>query len=1002
MKKMKKILLILFFALAQIAAFAQLSLNLNIGFEPDPDILNWAAQPNTLQVTVTNSSNQTIQYKYAGKLTRNGQLAMDNIPAKMPIVTIGPFETIMAYVEDVVPVNAVKLYGDIQATYARTNSIPGGQYLACVKIIDLQGKELAADNCRPFQMTSYQQPALISPLASTPVSALARPMFSWTPVTPTPLFGVVYRLRVVELPDNELRGQTAVTGLAFTYEAATGIEIFYPEDRKITGVWQRRAKPRYINSEMGTGTINTATNRASNNSGPLSTEAMRALNYGFPMIDVELNGLTQYLWPPDVQEPLAGRSYVWSVESIRADNGKPIGDNNGLSQAAQFFISADDAVRGGVQKPIKAPDFIVADENGCLYGCTTEGGVWEPFDCPEQTRAVASLPKTLTLQYNPEAKEGEKRWAATGTINTATNRVAVGLMLPLSRFKLAHTGNGSVNPLISRDSGTGTINTATNRVTIPPSECLDPKTVLFKGGEARISIKLCYNPSGSGCIVVIGNKPCPDAMRGVQIVAEAVPSKGNGAVANRAATQPQLTIAQILPFIAGQTDFKTPLILDMASDDKLKKVNSVAECTGVYSLILTDCCAGEGGGQGPSTLKTLICYSSENPNGMFPVILCFNLCNLKPDNNTVTPVDATDGWPCLNLAAVTVMPDIQNGTIAIQTVDGKSLCLNPDGTCRPCNGKLPTKEEIEKARAAAGGNTANTTRQRAPCGNAKCTYCYGFTVGGKTTAATGFSIDMGNHGHAAGYDPACVQCQKTAWRPLRVPNGRYEACKDADGDYELMSCTLCKAGQTCVTITVVNFGAVPPPNPSELQTRETAHIPPTLDLAKLNAVLKGTKVGQSPFFISQTLAGDLKRIAKMEDGTEGSYVLRIEVGNNPTTRTMGDPVPGMDIKLGRKPPGGNIIATGVTDNNGNVELNSLLPELGKTYYVEYGIREQRIKGAAKTVEIPLKDFEKGWVVVGNRGANPQPIVVTQKVGDEVVTITYIKNGVRVNVSKAKK
>jgi hypothetical protein len=110
--------------------------------------------------------------------------------------------------------------------------------------------------------------------------------------------------------------------------------------------------------------------------------------------------------------------------------------------------------------------------------------------------------------------------------------------------------------------------------------------------------------------------------------------------------------------------------------------------------------------------------------------------------------------------------------------------------------------------------------------------------------------------------------------------------------------------------------------------------------------------------------------------------------------------------LGRNPPGGGagIMTSGTTDANGNVELTNIIPEVGKTYYVQYtpkstGGGATTTRSSAKPVEIPLKDFEKGWVVVGNRGANPQPIVVTQTVGDDVVTITYIKGGVRVNVKR---
>ncbi|MCK6692627.1 MAG: hypothetical protein L6Q97_11050 [Thermoanaerobaculia bacterium] len=51
--------------------------------------------------------------------------------------------------------------------------------------------------------------------------------------------------------------------------------------------------------------------------------------------------------------------------------------------------------------------------------------------------------------------------------------------------------------------------------------------------------------------------------------------------------------------------------------------------------------------------------------------------------------------------------------------------------------------------------------------------------------------------------------------------------------------------------------------------------------------------------------------------------------------TPGDPIPGCDVKVGRKPPGGNALATTVTDTSGYFEFNNL--EAGNGYYVEFDL-----------------------------------------------------------------
>jgi hypothetical protein len=66
--------------------------------------------------------------------------------------------------------------------------------------------------------------------------------------------------------------------------------------------------------------------------------------------------------------------------------------------------------------------------------------------------------------------------------------------------------------------------------------------------------------------------------------------------------------------------------------------------------------------------------------------------------------------------------------------------------------------------------------------------------------------------------------------------------------------------------------------------------------------------------------------------------------------TPGEPIPGVDIKLGRKPPGGKALATAVTDTSGYFEFNNLAA--GNGYYLEFGLAALGIDtgGTAAVIE----------------------------------------------------
>jgi hypothetical protein len=113
-----------------------------------------------------------------------------------------------------------------------------------------------------------------------------------------------------------------------------------------------------------------------------------------------------------------------------------------------------------------------------------------------------------------------------------------------------------------------------------------------------------------------------------------------------------------------------------------------------------------------------------------------------------------------------------------------------------------------------------------------------------------------------------------------------------------------------------------------------------------------------------------------------------------TTKTMGDGIPGLDIKVGRKPPGGGtIIASGVTDANGIYELKDVETD-GFTYYVRFGIREKGIKA-------PNTIYQTADYSLVNNNKSAGPIIIKEKHGDYEIVIEISNNGGVINADKNK-
>ncbi len=114
-----------------------------------------------------------------------------------------------------------------------------------------------------------------------------------------------------------------------------------------------------------------------------------------------------------------------------------------------------------------------------------------------------------------------------------------------------------------------------------------------------------------------------------------------------------------------------------------------------------------------------------------------------------------------------------------------------------------------------------------------------------------------------------------------------------------------------------------------------------------------------------------------------------------TPKMMNDPIPGVEVKLGRKPPGaGRIIATGTTDARGQLEFKNL-PE-GTGYYLEFGIREKGIKSKRKSHTMII-----GLACTAGSDRSALPSADTEKWDDYIITVTVTGNNMAVNLNTSR-
>jgi hypothetical protein len=118
----------------------------------------------------------------------------------------------------------------------------------------------------------------------------------------------------------------------------------------------------------------------------------------------------------------------------------------------------------------------------------------------------------------------------------------------------------------------------------------------------------------------------------------------------------------------------------------------------------------------------------------------------------------------------------------------------------------------------------------------------------------------------------------------------------------------------------------------------------------------------------------------------------------------GDPIPGVGVKVGRKPPGGGIIvAQGTTDAEGRASFKGLKKG---TYFVRFADADRSFEIATTAAGNPLT-IRKGSKEAANRSASAEPapppagekfttsfssVAATIEIVDDTLTVTLFRPG----------
>ncbi len=289
---------------------AQANISLNVDSHPDPRISEWVNHSNLAILTVTNSDTnlEGIQYQIRVQMFLDGNLVVEtNNDVDVQTMSLGT-ETFLA--DDIIPYSALVFHNNSIAQHImQTGLLPAGVYEFCVRLVDLNGQIISDPEayCQPMVITAYQMPELLTPLNEEEIESQLVPSITFTWSPLTP-----------------------------TPPAEDGVKYIIAVTPVNDG--QSPAQAFFVN---------------------------------YPIIEEEITGDTQFLWPPSIDAPEEIRQYVWSVKPVTLDDVPYKYGSNGFVAVHTFKIKrAEDIELESCEctnQNLMQPDMIIAQPEPNLY-----------------------------------------------------------------------------------------------------------------------------------------------------------------------------------------------------------------------------------------------------------------------------------------------------------------------------------------------------------------------------------------------------------------------------------------------------------------------------------------------------------------------------------------------------------------------------------------------------------------------------------------------------------
>jgi hypothetical protein len=157
-------------------------------------ISEWERNPEALGLSLTYLGSGPVEYRIEGTLTgaRRGEIAR----AVSPEFDVAGGPTTEFFTGADLFDWDVRVPEAIAEDVFRSGIIPDDDYEVCVRIVALEGVQLA-ESCAAVLVELPEPPQLLFPLDGTDIGAI-QPTFQWTPIVLREALGIEYRVRIVE------------------------------------------------------------------------------------------------------------------------------------------------------------------------------------------------------------------------------------------------------------------------------------------------------------------------------------------------------------------------------------------------------------------------------------------------------------------------------------------------------------------------------------------------------------------------------------------------------------------------------------------------------------------------------------------------------------------------------------------------------------------------------------------------------------------------------------